>query len=50
MSADASAMGTKWLAGALLGLPLALLLPWAGGALIAIGIALAALCRARART
>ncbi|UDM49199.1 hypothetical protein [Cupriavidus sp. MP-37] len=26
MSADASAMGTKWLAGALLGLPLALVL------------------------
>ncbi|WP_422650238.1 hypothetical protein [Cupriavidus sp. H18C1] len=33
----------------LLGLPLALLLPWAGGALIVIGIALAALCRASAR-
>ncbi len=31
----------------LLGLPIALLLPWAGGALIAIGIALAVLCRAR---
>lgn len=33
----------------LLGLPLALLLPWAGSALIVIGIALAALCRASAR-
>lgn len=32
----------------LLGLPLALLLPWAGGALIAIGMALPALCRTRA--
>ncbi len=31
----------------LLGLPIALLLPWAGGALIAIGIALAVLSRAR---